>query len=88
MCPPWQYHCSVPATSKVVAAMRNLRKVRYDDLAKVCEHSLGAARTTGGSHAVFETAWPGDARVNPGDGSRGGAPQLNQYVVRRLTGAR
>ena len=32
--------------------------------AKVCGHYLGPPRTSGGSHAVFETPWPGDPRVN------------------------
>lgn len=31
---------------------------------KVCEHYFGPPRTTGGSHAVFKTPWPGDPRVN------------------------
>ena len=51
--------------AKIVAAMRaNPRNVRFDDLAKVCEHYFGPPRTTAGSHAVFKTPWPGDPRVN------------------------
>jgi hypothetical protein len=42
----------------------NPRKIRYDDPAKVCAHSFGPPRTTGGSHAVFTTPWPGDPRAN------------------------
>jgi len=42
----------------------NPSNIRYDDLAKVCEHYFGPPRTTGGSHAVFKTPWPGDPRVN------------------------
>ncbi len=38
--------------------------MRYDDLYKVGEHHFGPARTSGGSHAVFRTPWPGDPRVN------------------------
>lgn len=50
---------------KILTAMRaNPKNVRYTDLHKVCEHYFGPARTTGGSHAVFRTPWPGDPRVN------------------------
>jgi hypothetical protein len=43
---------------------RQPKSVRYEDLNKVCEHYFGPPRTTGGSHAVFKTPWPGDPRVN------------------------
>ena len=50
---------------KILTAMRaNPKNVRYADLHKVCEHSFGPPRTSGGSHAVFRTPWPGDPRVN------------------------
>ena len=50
---------------KIIADMRdNPKNVRYEDLNKVCEHYFGPPRTTGGSHAVFKTPWPGDPRVN------------------------
>ncbi len=52
----WWYHGRVPSVAKIVAAMRaNPRNVRYEDLAKVCEHFFGPPRTSGGSHAVFKT---------------------------------
>ena len=55
----------MPSVAKIVAAMRaNPRNIRYDDLAKVCEHHFGPPRTSGGSHLVFKTPWPGDPRVN------------------------
>ncbi|MCA1783839.1 MAG: toxin HicA [Intrasporangiaceae bacterium] len=51
--------------AKILTAMRaNPNNVRYTDLHKVCEHYFGPPRTTGGSHAVFRTPWPGDPRVN------------------------
>ena len=54
----------MPSVAKIVAAMRaNPRNIRYDDLAKVCEHHFGPPRTSGGSHSVFKTPWPGDPRV-------------------------
>ena len=55
----------MPPVAKVIAAMRaNPRNIRYADLAKVCEHYFWPPRTSGGSHAVFRTPWPGDPRVN------------------------
>lgn len=55
----------MPSVTKILAEMRaNPRNVRYDELVKVCEHYFGAPRTSGGSHAVFKTPWPGDPRVN------------------------
>lgn len=55
----------MPSVAKILAAMRaNPRNVRYSDLVKVCEHYFGPARTSGGSHTVFRTPWPGDPRVN------------------------
>lgn len=38
--------------------------VRYADLRKVCEHYFGPPRQVGTSHAVFQTPWRGDPRVN------------------------
>lgn len=50
---------------KILAAMReNPRNIAYQDLVKVYEHYFGPPRTTGGSHAVYRTPWPGDPRVN------------------------
>lgn len=50
---------------KILTAMRaNPKNVRYTDLHQVCEHYFGPPRTSGGSHAVFRTPWPGDPRVN------------------------
>ena len=55
----------MPSVGKIVAEMlANPRNVRYDELVKVCEHHFGPPRTSGGSHAVFKTPWPGDPRVN------------------------
>lgn len=50
---------------KILTAMRaNAKNVRYTDLHQVCELYFGPPRTSGGSHAVFRTPWPGDPRVN------------------------
>lgn len=59
------YHRTVPSIASIVASMRaNPNNIRYGDLRKVCEHYFGPPRTSGGSHAVFRTPWPGDPRVN------------------------
>lgn len=61
----------------------NPHNVRYADLAKVSEYYFGAARTTGGSHAVFKTPWPGDPRVNIQDDHR----KAKAYQVRQVMAA-
>lgn len=42
----------------------NPKGIRFDDLSKVCEHYFGKPRTSGTSHRVYRTPWPGDPRVN------------------------
>lgn len=55
----------MPSVAKILIQMRaSPRNIRYEDLAKVCEHYFDPPRTSGGSHAVFKTPWPGDPRVN------------------------
>jgi len=47
---------SVPSIAKILVSMRvNPRNIRFEDLAKVCEHYFGPPRIAGGSHAVFKT---------------------------------
>lgn len=77
------YHHGVPSVAKILQSMRaNPRNIRYDDLAKVCEHHFGPPRTAGGSHAVFKTPWPGDPRVNIQD-DHGKAKAYQVRQVRR-----
>ncbi|NBX62140.1 MAG: toxin HicA [Betaproteobacteria bacterium] len=38
--------------------------VRFSELQKVCVHFFGPARQRGTSHAIYQTPWPGDPRVN------------------------
>jgi hypothetical protein len=53
---------------KLIEEMRRRpQNASYNDLHKVCEHYFGKPRSTGGSHAVFKTPWPGDPRVNVQD---------------------
>ena len=55
----------MPSVAKILAQIRaNPANIRYEDLAKVCEHYFGPPRTSGGSHAVYKTPWRGDPRVN------------------------
>jgi hypothetical protein len=55
----------VASIDKILTAMRaNPQNVRYLDLQHVCEHYFGPPRTSGGSHSVYRTPWPGNPRVN------------------------
>lgn len=69
--------------AKIVAAMRaSPTNIRYSDLLKVCEHYFGSPRTSGGSHAVFRTPWPGDPRVNiQNDHGKAKAYQVRQVLA-------
>lgn len=73
----------MPSVAKILAEMRaDPRNVRYDDLAKVCQHYFGPPRSTGGSHAVLKTPWPGDPRVNiQNDHGRAKAYQVRQVLA-------
>lgn len=42
----------------------NPQKVKFNELAKICEAYFGKPRQSGTSHMVFKTPWPGDPRVN------------------------
>ena len=81
----------MPSVAKIAATMRaNPRNIRYDDLAKVCEHYFGPPRTSGGSRAVFKTPWPGDPRVNiQNDHGQAKAYQVRQVLaaIDKLEGA-
>lgn len=57
--------------------------IRYEDLAKVCEHYFGPPRTSGGSHAVYKTPWRGDPRVN----IQNDHGQAKPYQVRQVLAA-
>jgi len=55
----------VAAIDDIVAKMKqNPKGIRFNDLCKVCEHYFGKPRTSGTSHRVYRTPWPGDPRVN------------------------
>lgn len=49
----------------LIKAIRNNPKaVRFNDLAKVCEHYFGKPRQSGSSHCIYKTPWKGDPRIN------------------------
>ena len=50
---------------KLLAQIKNNpTDVRFNDLAKVCDHYFGEPRQKGTSHHVYKTPWQGDPRVN------------------------
>lgn len=72
----------VAKIDETVAAMRNApQNTSSNDLLAVCIHFFGQPRQSGTSHAVFETPWPGDPRVNI-QRSRGG--EAKPYQVRKV----
>jgi len=55
----------VASIDEFVAKMKqNPKGIRFNDLCRVCEHYFGKPRTSGTSHRVYRTPWPGDPRVN------------------------
>lgn len=77
-----RYHCVVSSVARILAEMRsNPRNIGYAGLTEVCEHHFGPARTTGGSHAVYKTPWPGDTRVDiQNDHGKAKAYQVKQVL--------
>jgi hypothetical protein len=55
----------VASIGDIVAKMKqNPKGMRFNDLAKVCDHYFGKPRSRGTSHRVYRTPWQGDPRVN------------------------
>ena len=68
----------------IVRRMRaNPRGIRYREAYQVCVAYFGEPRTSGSSHCIFKTPWPGDPRVNI-QNSRGMA---KPYQVRQILSA-
>lgn len=57
--------------------------MRFEDLAKVCDHHIGQPRQQGTSHRVYRMPWQGDPRVNI-QNDRGKA---KPYQVRQVLAA-
>ncbi len=50
---------------KIIKQMRTSpAAVKFNDLAKVCDHYFGEPRQQGTSHRVYRMPWQGDPRVN------------------------
>jgi hypothetical protein len=68
----------------ILAKMRrNPKGIRFNQLAKVCDHYFGKPRHSGTSHRVYKTTWAGDPRVNI-QSSKGKA---KAYQVRQVLSA-
>ena len=74
---------AVASLEKLIAGLRdNPTSVRFADLDKVCRHSFGEPRQSGGSHRVYRTPWPGDPRVNiQDDHGKAKAYQVRQVLA-------
>ena len=59
----------------------NPANVRFEAVARVCQHFFGEARQTGSSHRVYRMPWPGDPRVNIQMGRNGKA---KDYQVKQV----
>jgi hypothetical protein len=47
--------------------LKNEKNVKYKDLKKICDNFFGGTygmRSSGSSHTIYKTPWPGDPRVN------------------------
>ena len=61
---------------------REPANVKFTALLKVCEELFGKPRQSGTSHAVFNTPWPGDPRVNiQNDKGKAKAYQVRQVLL-------
>jgi len=53
----------VDISDSVTRMRANPKNVRFVDLTKVCEHFFGPARKVSGSHRIYRTPWPGNAKA-------------------------
>lgn len=80
----------MPSITQLLARMRsNPAGIRFNDLAKVCDHFFGEPRQQGTSHRVYRMPWPGDPRVNiQADHGKAKAYQVRQVLkaIEKLKG--
>ena len=66
----------------MVKMRRNPSGIRFDEVAKVCDHFFGKPRKSGTSHRVYKTRWAGDPRVNiQTSGGKAKAYQVRQILL-------
>ena len=59
----------------------NPRRIRFNELASICDQFFGTPRQSGSSHRVYRTPWPGDPRVNiQNDRGMAKAYQVRQVI--------
>ncbi len=74
--------------SRMEKLLKNIRKnpknIRFNDLAKLCDHFFGEPRQQGTSHRVYKMPWVGDPRVNIQKGKNG---EAKTYQVKQVLAA-
>lgn len=72
----------------ILEVLRSLRRnpqgVRFNDLARICDHYFGESRQSGSSHRVYRMPWPGDPRVNIQNDRGMAKPYQVRQVIRAL----
>ncbi|MEW6737035.1 MAG: toxin HicA [Acidobacteriota bacterium] len=63
---------------------KNPKEVRFSRLMTICEKFFGKARTSGGSHVIFKTPWPGDPRINIQNYGGKAKPEQVKTVIKAL----
>lgn len=81
---------SMPNVEKLLEKIQsNPNGVRFEDLARVCNHYFGEPRQQGTSHMVYRMPWRGDPRVNiQNDHGKAKPYQVKQVLaaIRKLEG--
>lgn len=51
---------------EALEALKNEKNVKYRSLEKICDQFFGefGSRSSGSSHKIYKTPWPGDPRIN------------------------
>ncbi len=72
-------------TAEILKTLRNNpKRVRFAELARICEHYFGQPRQRGTSHLVFRTPWPGDPRVNIQNDKGKAKPYQVRQVIKAI----
>ena len=68
----------------LVQIRRNPRRIRFDELCKICDYFFGKPRQAGSSHRVYKTPWQGDPRVNIQNAKGMAKPYQVRQVLRAI----